>query len=46
MRYFEFLRDKFEMVWDIYDFAAIDNGQPVIYTRKIPFHVDKVSPLS
>ncbi len=45
MRYFDFIQPKVEIVWDIYDFATIKAGQPVIFTRKNPFHIEKVSPL-
>ncbi len=45
MRYFDFIAPKVEMVWDIYDFASIKAGSPVIFSRKNPFHVDKISPL-
>lgn len=47
MRYFDYIRDKIEMVWDIYDFGAIQAKRPVIYTRtQNPFQIEKVSPLS
>lgn len=47
MRYFDFIRSKVELVWDIYDFDAIDAKRSVNYTRsKNPFEIDKVSPLS
>ena len=45
MRYFDFIAPKVEIVWDIYDFASLKAGSPVIFTRKNPFHIDKVSPL-
>jgi hypothetical protein len=45
MRYFDFISPKVEMVWDIYDFGSIGAGLPVIFTRKNPFHIQKVSPL-
>lgn len=45
MRYFAFIQSKVEIVWDIYDFASINAGQPVMFTRKNPFHIEKVSPL-
>lgn len=53
MRYFEYMRDKIELVWDVYDFRklkAIRKGKEkgsVVYDRKNnPFHIKKVSPLS
>ena len=45
MRYFEFLAPKFEMVWDIYDFATQKVKGRCLFTRKDPFHIEKVSPL-
>jgi len=45
MRYFDFIAPKVELVWDIYDFASIQAGKPVIFTRKNPFHIEKVSSL-
>jgi hypothetical protein len=47
MRYFDFIRSKVELVWDIYDFNTINNKGQVMYTRKNnPFDVEKASPLS
>jgi hypothetical protein len=47
MRYFEYLRNKIELVWDVYDFAAMRAKCSVMYTRKNnPFHIEKASPLS
>lgn len=46
MRYFEFLVQKFEMVWDIYDFATQKAKGKCLFTRKDQFHIEKVSPLS
>ena len=52
MRYFNFLRDKIELVWDIYDIAKLKeakqtkSGESIIYDRKKnPFDIKKVSPL-
>jgi len=45
MRYFDFIAPKVELVWDIYDFASLEEGKPVIFTRKNPFHIEKVSSL-
>lgn len=46
MRYFEFLASKFEIVWDIYDFATQKATGTSFFTRKDPFHIERVSPLS
>jgi hypothetical protein len=47
MRYYEFLRDKIEMVWDIYDIDKIRGKESIIYDRrKNPFDIKKASPLS
>ena len=47
MRYFEYLSQKVELVWDIYDFAKLNAEGSVMYTRRSnPFDVSKVSPLS
>jgi len=51
MRYFDFLRDKIELVWDIYDIEKMKEarrrGASIIYDRKKnPFDIKKVSPLS
>jgi len=50
MRYFEFLRDRIELVWDIYDWEKmkIEGLQrKVYYDRKNnPFDIKKASPLS
>ena len=45
MRYFDFIAAKVEVVWDIYDFATMKSGLPVIFTRKDPFDIGRVSPL-
>ena len=45
MRYFEFLAPKFEMVWDIYDFARQKTKGTSLYSRRNTFHIEKVSPL-
>jgi len=54
MRFFEYMRDKIELVWDVYDFKKLkqrqktkDKGLSVIYDRtNNPFDIKKVSPLS
>lgn len=47
MRYFEFLRPKIEVVWDIFDFDRIKQRGSVFYDRKRnPFNLNIVSPLS
>lgn len=46
MVYFDLVREKVEMVWDIYDFEKINRKEAVIYDRlKNPFRIDIVSPL-
>lgn len=53
MRYYEYLRNKIELVWDVYDFKKLKAIQKkrmkgsVIYDRKNnPFDIKKASPLS
>ena len=47
MRYFDFLRDKIELIWDIYDIAKIKGKESTIYDRrKNPFDIKKASSLS
>lgn len=47
MRYFDFLREKIELVWDVFDVKRIQAGQSTIYDRKRNlFDIKKVSPLS
>ncbi|HEV2963282.1 MAG TPA: DUF3800 domain-containing protein [Candidatus Angelobacter sp.] len=44
MRYFEYLREKIELVWDIYDLEKLKiKGQTIYDRRKNPFHVEKIS---
>lgn len=46
MRYFEFLRQKIEMVWDVFDFEKYASKEGCIYDRKRnPFDIKKASPL-
>ena len=45
MRYFDYLAPKFGMVWDIYDFATQKAKGTCLFTRKDPFHIERVSPL-
>lgn len=47
LRYFEYLRSKIEVVWDIFDFKKIENKGSVVYDRKRnPFDIKTVSSLS
>jgi hypothetical protein len=52
MRYFNYMRDKIEIVWDLYDIEKfkqrqMDNKESTIYDRrKNPFDIKKASPLS
>ena len=53
MRYFEYMREKIELVWDVYDFKKMTAIRKktakgsVIYDRKTnPFDIKKASPLS
>jgi hypothetical protein len=47
MRYFEFMRDKIELVWDIYDIHKIGQKESSVYDRKRnPFDIKKASSLS
>jgi len=48
MRYFEFLKEKISLVWDIYDFEKYDKPykENNFYTKKQnPFCITKISPL-
>lgn len=48
MRYFDFIREKISLVWDIYDFEKYEKSykENNIYTkRQNPFCVTKISPL-
>ena len=50
MRYFDYLRAKIEVVWDVFDVAKIQaqqKGDSAVYDRKKnPFDIKKASPLS
>jgi nicotinamide mononucleotide adenylyltransferase len=47
MRYFDYLREKIELVWDIYDVKKIQVGESTVYDRrKNLFDIKKASPLS
>ena len=49
MRYFEFLRDKYELIWDVYDgskYGSKTKKGSCVYDRsKNPFHISLVSSL-
>ncbi len=44
MRYFEFLKEKVQLVWDIYDFAKYPANSN-FYNKENAFDIKKVSPL-
>jgi len=47
MRYFDFVRDKIELVWDVFDFAKYAGKENCVYDRRNnPFDIKKASPLS
>ncbi|MBS1852056.1 MAG: DUF3800 domain-containing protein [Acidobacteria bacterium] len=46
MRYFEFLRQKIEVVWDVFDFEKYESGGCIYDRKKNPFDIKKASPLS
>ena len=47
MRYFEFLRAKIELVWDVFDFDKYEKKEGCVYDRKRNlFDIKKASPLS
>ncbi len=50
MRYFEFLRERIQLVWDIYDWEKKKTAEPrkknYYDRRKNPFDISKASPLS
>lgn len=46
MKWFDLVRDKVELVWDIYDVQKLKRKEAVIYTRLTnPFNISAVSPL-
>ena len=45
MRYFHFLRDKFELVWDVFDKENYKRGGNFYDRTKNPFEIKKASPL-
>jgi hypothetical protein len=53
MRHYEYMREKIELVWDIYDFKKLkgikkgrEKGSVVYDRKKNPFDIKKASPLS
>jgi hypothetical protein len=42
MRYFDFVRDKVSVIWDLYDLGKYPNNY---YTKDNPFDTKKISPL-
>jgi hypothetical protein len=45
MRYFEYLRDKYELVWDVFDRANYKGGMNFYNRSDKPFEIKKASPL-
>jgi len=45
MRYFNFLRDKFELVWDVFDKENYKRGGNFYDRTRNPFEIKKASPL-
>jgi hypothetical protein len=47
MRYFDFMRNQIELVWDVFDFKKFEGQEKCVYDRKKnPFDIKKASPLS
>ncbi len=46
MRYFEYMRDKIELILDIYDYKVKKIGSNYYDRSKNPFDIKKASPLS
>jgi len=45
MRYFDYLRDKYELVWDVFDRANYKGGKNFYNRSSNPFEIKKASPL-
>lgn len=45
MRYFNFLRDKFELIWDVFDKKNYKGGGNFYDRSRNPFEIKKASPL-
>ena len=45
MRYFNFLRDKFELIWDVFDRKNYKGGGNFYDRTRNPFEIRKASPL-
>jgi hypothetical protein len=45
MRYFDFLREKYELIYDVFDTANYKCGGNFYDRLKNPFHLDKATPL-
>ena len=45
MRYFDFLRDKYELIWDVFDRENYKDGGNFYNRERNPFEIKKVSPL-
>lgn len=45
MRYFEFLREKFTLIHDVFDAARYKGGQNYYTRARNPFDIKKISPL-
>ena len=45
MRYFDFLRDKYELICDVFDKANYTGGGNFYDRNKNPFEIKKASPL-
>jgi hypothetical protein len=45
MRYFSYLRDKYELIWDVFDRANYTGGKNFYNRSSNPFEIKKASPL-
>lgn len=45
MRYFDFIREKFDLVWDVFDRERYPGGGNFYTRSKNPFGAEKISPL-